>query len=68
MERAYKKTGFASRGWELKDVTQCLYANMQRSARAMLEQRGLLSPPEKHRNGVEWIFWAEEPKTDEDRK
>src|SRR5436309_2933167 len=33
MERAYKKTGFASRGWELPDVTQCLYANMQRGAR-----------------------------------
>ena len=68
MKRAFRKTGFASRGWELKDVTQCLYANMQRSARALLEQRGLLSPPEKHANGAEWIFWAEEPKADGDRK
>ncbi|MDQ3802791.1 MAG: winged helix-turn-helix domain-containing protein [Acidobacteriota bacterium] len=67
MERAYRKTGFASRGWELSDVTQCLYANMQRSARALLEQRGLLSPPEKHANGVEWVFWAEEPKADGNR-
>jgi DNA-binding transcriptional ArsR family regulator len=64
MERAYGKTGFAGRGWELSDVTQCLYANMQRGARAMLEQRGLLRAPEKHRNGVEWVFWAEEPKAD----
>jgi DNA-binding transcriptional ArsR family regulator len=64
MERAYKKTGLARRGWELTDVTQCLYANMQRSARATLEQRGLLSPPEKHANGVEWVFWAEEPEAD----
>jgi DNA-binding transcriptional ArsR family regulator len=64
MERAYKKTGFASRGWELSDVTQCLYANMQRRARALLEQRGLLSPPERHANGAEWVFWAEEPKAD----
>ena len=64
MERAYKKTGFASRGWELSDVTQCLYANMQRNARVLLERRGLLSPPEKHTNGVEWVFWAEEPKAD----
>jgi DNA-binding transcriptional ArsR family regulator len=62
MERAFKQTGFASRGWELSDVTQCLYANMQRRARALLEERGLLSPPEKHSNGVEWVFWAEEPK------
>ncbi len=66
MERAYKRTGFASRGWELSDVTQCLYANMQRRARAMLEQRGLLSPPEKHANGAEWVFWAEEPDADGD--
>ena len=64
MERAFRKTGFASRGWELSDVTQCLYANMQRRARVMLEQRGLLSPPEGHANGVGWVFWAEEPKAD----
>src|SRR5918911_1953465 len=42
MERAYRKTGFAGRGWELTDVTQCLYANMQRRARTLLEQHGLL--------------------------
>ena len=68
MERAYGKTGFASRGWELPDVTQCLYANTQRRARALLEQRGLLSPPEKHANGVEWFFWAEEPIADANKK
>jgi hypothetical protein len=33
MQRAYRKTGFAGRGWGLTDVTQCLYANMQRGAR-----------------------------------
>ncbi|HYG79970.1 MAG TPA: winged helix-turn-helix domain-containing protein [Pyrinomonadaceae bacterium] len=64
IERAFAKTSFASRGWKLSDVTQCLYANVQRSARTLLEQRGLLSPPEKHKNGVEWVFWAEEPKAD----
>jgi DNA-binding transcriptional ArsR family regulator len=66
MERAYRRTGFAGRGWELADVTQCLYANMQRRARALLEQRGLLSPPERHANGVEWVFWAEESDVDGD--
>lgn len=68
IESAYKKTGFASRGWELSDVTHCLYANMQRRARALLEQRGLLSPPEKHANGAEWVFWAEEPRADAGKK
>jgi DNA-binding transcriptional ArsR family regulator len=64
MERAFARTSLASGGWELTDVTQCLYANLQRSARALLEQRGLLSPREKHKNGAEWVFWAEEPKAD----
>jgi DNA-binding transcriptional ArsR family regulator len=67
MERAFRKTSFASRGWELTDVTQCLYANMQRSARSLLEQRGVLRPREKHANGAEWVFWAEEPKADGDK-
>jgi len=68
MERAFRKTSFASQGWELKDVTQCLYANMQRRARSLLEERGLLKPREKHANGAEWVFWAEEPMEDGDRK
>jgi DNA-binding transcriptional ArsR family regulator len=64
MERAFARSSFPNQGWGLKDVTQCLYANMQRSARVMLERRGLLSPPEKHANGAEWVFWAEEPQAD----
>jgi hypothetical protein len=34
---------------------------MYRGARALLEKRGLLASREKHENGAEWIFWAEEP-------
>ncbi|MGI8897589.1 MAG: ArsR family transcriptional regulator [Pyrinomonadaceae bacterium] len=64
MERAFRRTGLSKQGWELSDVTQCLYANMYRSARTRLEQRGLLSPRKKHANGAEWIFWAEESETD----
>jgi len=60
LERAFRKTGLAEQGWELSDVTQCLYANMQRHARRLLEQKGLLTPPQKHANGAEWIFWAQE--------
>jgi hypothetical protein len=61
MERAFRKTGLSKQGWELSDVTQCLFANMYRGARTQLEQQGLLSPREKHANGAQWIFWAEEP-------
>jgi DNA-binding transcriptional ArsR family regulator len=61
MERAFRRTSLADHGWELSDITQCLYANMYRSARALLEERGLLASREKHENGAEWIFWAEEP-------
>ena len=60
MERAFRRTGLSKQGWELSDVTQCLYANMQRGARTVLERKGVLSPREKHANGAEWIFWAEE--------
>jgi AraC-like DNA-binding protein len=65
MERAFRKTSLPAQGWQFVDITQCLYANTYRSARTLLEQRGLLTPREKHANGAEWIFWAEESK-DED--
>ena len=61
LERAFRRTGLAEQGWEFHDVTQCLYANMQRKARTLLEQRGLLKSQEKHANGAQWIFWAQEP-------
>jgi DNA-binding transcriptional ArsR family regulator len=61
MERAFAKTDLSEQGWELTDVTQCLYANMQRRARTELEKRGLMVPRQKHANGAKWIFWAEEP-------
>jgi len=60
MEQAFGKTNLAVHGWELSDVTQCVYANMYRGARTLLEERGLLTPRQKHANGAEWIFWAEE--------
>src|SRR5436190_3454472 len=61
MERASSRTDLSTHGWELSDVTQCLFANMYRGARMQLEQQGLLAPREKHANGAQWIFWAEEP-------
>jgi len=60
MERAFQNTNLPEHGWKLSDVTQCLYANMYRGARTLLEERGLLAPRAKHANGAEWIFWAEE--------
>ena len=63
LERAFRKTNLAHEGWEFSDVTQCLYANMQRHARRLLEERGLLTPRQKHKNGADWIFWAQEPTT-----
>jgi DNA-binding transcriptional ArsR family regulator len=61
MERAFRKTGLPEQGWELSDISQCLFANMYRRARTSLEKDGLLSPRQKHKNGADWIFWAEEP-------
>jgi DNA-binding transcriptional ArsR family regulator len=61
MERAFRKTDLSNQGWELADITQCLFANMYRGALTSLEQSGLLSSRAKHANGAQWIFWAEEP-------
>jgi len=60
MERAFRNTRLSEQGWQLTDVTQCIYANMYRHARTLLEERGLLASPVKHQNGADWIFWAEE--------
>jgi DNA-binding transcriptional ArsR family regulator len=61
MESAFNKTGLKDQGWEFSDITQCLFANMQRKARTLLEERGVLNPRAKHANGAKWIFWAQEP-------
>ena len=61
LERAFRKTKLGKQGWEFTDATHCVFANTQRHARRLLEQRGLLPAREKHRNGAEWIFWAQEP-------
>jgi len=61
LERAFQKTSLPEQGWEFSDVTQCLYANMQRHARISLEERGVLLARQKHKNGADWVFWAQEP-------
>jgi DNA-binding transcriptional ArsR family regulator len=66
LERIFSRTGLAERGWEFADLTQYLYACVQRGAREQLEERGALRSAEEHQNGVAWTFWAEEPKTDGD--
>jgi hypothetical protein len=63
MEGAFLNTSLEEQGWKLSDIAQCLFANMYRGARTQLEQRGILSAREKHKNGAAWIFWAEEPET-----
>lgn len=64
LERAFDRTGLKNQGWKFSDITQCLYASMQRGARVQLEDRGVLAPRQKHANGAQWIFWAEEPEAD----
>jgi hypothetical protein len=61
LEQAFRKTNLSQQGWEFSDITQCLFANMQRHARMRLEDRGMLTPRQQHANGARWIFWAQEP-------
>jgi DNA-binding transcriptional ArsR family regulator len=67
LERAFRETPLAERGWDFAEVAQFVFASMQRGARELLEQDGTLAPPKAHRNGVEWVFWAEEPKENADK-
>jgi DNA-binding transcriptional ArsR family regulator len=58
-ERAYDASGVAGGGWTFDDLSQCVFAQIQRNARELLEQRGLITPPKQHRNGTVWTYWAE---------
>lgn len=60
LESAFNRTDLGNRGWMFADIAQYLYASVQRGARELLEERGTLQQREKHRNGAEWLFWAEE--------
>lgn len=68
LERAFKQTQLSEHGWNFADITQCVYANMQRHARILLEEQGMLAGREKHGNGASWIFWAQEPPPKKRRK
>jgi DNA-binding transcriptional ArsR family regulator len=63
LDRAFRKTNLPEQGWDFVDVTQCVYANMQRHARVLLEDRGLLTARQRHENGADWVFWAQEPQS-----
>lgn len=60
-ERAFQSTPLAEKGWTLDDLSQCLYARIQRNARRTLEERGAIQPAQPHDNGIAWSFWAEQP-------
>lgn len=65
LETAFAKTSLKERGWEFSDLSQYLFASVQRSARQLLESNGVLALPQQHSNGIEWVFWAEEPKAEQ---
>jgi hypothetical protein len=60
LEKAFRNTPLAARGWTFADVAQYVYASVQRGAREILERDGALASARTHRNGVAWIFWAEQ--------
>ena len=60
LERAFERTGLQQRGWTFADISQYLFARVQRGAREELERRGVLPERKEHRNGAKWLFWAEE--------
>jgi DNA-binding transcriptional ArsR family regulator len=67
LELAFQQTTLEEHGWEFSDVAQYLFASVQRGARHILEERGTLPPRQKHKNGVNWVFWAEETNLNNDK-
>jgi DNA-binding transcriptional ArsR family regulator len=63
LEKAFQTTALLEKGWSFEDVAQFVFASVQRSARKRLEDEGMLNAAKAHRNGIDWIFWAEEPAT-----
>jgi DNA-binding transcriptional ArsR family regulator len=61
LRQALERSGIIDGGRTFDVLAQYCYAQAQRGARRLLEQRGILPPPEKHCNGANWLFWAEEP-------
>jgi DNA-binding transcriptional ArsR family regulator len=68
LEKAFRETPLAERGWDFAEAAQYVFASVQRGARERLEQDGTLSPPKTHQNGVEWVFWAEQSAADSDKE
>ena len=60
LKAAMEQTRLPGSSWEFSDLAQYLYCCVQRGARNLLEERGVLPRRKKHRNGSEWLFWAEE--------
>lgn len=60
LQGAVETTSLAQQGWSFAELAQYCYASVQRGARKTLEDRGVLLPRQGHRNGAEWLFWAEE--------
>jgi DNA-binding transcriptional ArsR family regulator len=60
LEQAFNQTSLPAQGWEFSDLTQYLYSRVQRGARQLLEERRVLKPAERHKNKLEWVFWAQE--------
>jgi DNA-binding transcriptional ArsR family regulator len=60
LERAFDPGALTAGGWRFSDLTQYLYASIQRGAREILEERSVLPAPTMHRNGARWHFWAQE--------
>ena len=59
-ERTIPKTMLGNRGWKFSDLAHFFYASAYRGASKLLEQRGVLPHRATHKNGADWIFWAEE--------
>ena len=62
-EHVFQTTTLSQKGRTLDDLSQWLFARVQRDARRKLEERGTVLPAQPHSNGIAWSFWAEQVKS-----
>lgn len=66
LEQLYSQTDASKSGWIYQEFSQFLYHMIQRKTRTLLSERGLLSNT-LNKNGLDFIFWAEETKNGIDK-
>ena len=60
LEDAFVGTSLQDRGYNVEDILDYLYSKIRRMAREILDEQGFFSELPAHKDGSQWVYWAEE--------